>query len=209
MAQGLAHRHTLALASADEEPTQVIKNLPKRRSSPLYAKNKAADPNTLSLKIAWRYAQQTPDRSQETPTAELSHEQAYQHAFDLTQHEDPKQLEKALISTFGETCWSYDSMLRHMKEHIVHSEERGLMSRLVIRSFASLFWESATNQQLVQFLLRLRQIIRKSTEGCVGILSVPRSSFEQFPLLRASLLYLGDVFLDLDSCQGRGTAEVS
>jgi len=100
-------------------------------------------------------------------------------------------------------------MLDHMKQHILHSEERGFMSRLIIRSFASSFWEEATYEQLVQFLLLLRRIIRKSTQGCVAMISVSKLSLQKFPLLQAALFHLGDVVLELDSCQGRGTREVS
>ncbi|GJQ15905.1 hypothetical protein GpartN1_g7696.t1 [Galdieria partita] len=208
MAQGLAHKHTLALASADEQPSQVIMNLPKRRNFVVTEKSKM-DSNTSSLKIAWRYAQQpNRDQVQETSTESLLSGQAYSHSFDLTEQEDPKQLEKALVSTFGDTCYTYDALLNHMKEHILHSEERGFMSRLVIRSFASHFWQEASYQQLVQFLLYLRHIIRKSVEGCVGIISVSKFSLEQFPFLKAALFHLGDIVLDVDSCQGRGTMEL-
>ncbi|EME26522.1 Elongator complex protein 4 [Galdieria sulphuraria] len=208
MAQGLAHKHTLALASADEEPSQVITNLPKRRNS-LIAERNNKESNDASLKIAWRYAEQ-PSGSQirGTSVSESLSGQVYHHTFDLTEQEDPKQLEKALISTFGDTCFTYDAMLLHMKEHILHSEDRGFMSRLVIRSFASHFWENATCQQLVIFLLYFRYIIRKSTEGCVGMISVARSSLEQYPFLKAALFHLGDIVLDLNSCQGQGTAEL-
>jgi elongator complex protein 4 len=209
MAQGIAHRHTVGLACSDKDPTQVLRNIPKRRTGAQTNTKETTTETFTNLKIAWRYAQSPKGQIQEATTPDIVSGPAYSHSFDLTEPEDAKQLEKALISCFGDDCWSYDSMLDHMKQHILHSEERGFMSRLIIRSFASSFWEEATYEQLVQFLLLLRRIIRKSTQGCVAMISVSKLSLQKFPSLQAALFHLGDVVLELDSCQGRGTREVS
>eukprot|EP00871_Galdieria_phlegrea_P004732 jgi/Galph1/525/GphlegSOOS_G5157.1 len=208
--QGIAHRQTVALAATDENAEKMIRNLPKRRHL-IRTGRKEESSSAESLRIAWRYAMSSSQAQNNTKNSVALDVfgEPFVQSFDLSQPEDSEELSKALISVFSEEDTDYLSLIKHLKTHVAASEDKGFVSRLVIRSFGSSLWENGRDERLaILFLLQLRSLIHSSKEGCVAMISVPPDTIRENKLISSILMHLSDVFLELDSCKGQGTSQL-
>ncbi|XP_054260100.1 elongator complex protein 4-like [Macrosteles quadrilineatus] len=170
LAEGIACKHCLYIASIDCDTRQLVKDLP----SPVEfsVSSRSSDQNADDLKIAWRY-RDTP-MVQSSPS--LSGAPVFGHNFDLTSPYSKEVLDNAEI-----THWPYDTncenpysaLLSDLYSHIQkqgHSvklaQPRRTVLRIVLHSLGSPLWPQP--DYLPRFLLSLRHMLQAAF-ACVLI----------------------------------------
>ncbi|XP_061195108.1 elongator complex protein 4-like [Saccostrea echinata] len=220
-AEAVVTGHSLLLTSADQDPSQMIKELP----APILD-----DPGDLAqgnlpdqaenMKIAWRY--------QHLPANQTSHSSSkFGHYYDLT-----KVMDTQLISAINPTLIGsedleigckgcedlnpkYKYLLKRIKEEIdsghfsttEQTDKRNIL-QIGVHSLGSPQWDEcgglAANQEdidysLPRFLLALRVLMRSAFATCM--ITMPTHLF-QIPGFVGRLRKMCDTVLHLDSFAG-------
>ncbi|XP_072047383.1 elongator complex protein 4-like [Amphiura filiformis] len=229
LAEGVMTQHHLCLASGDEKPHTILKNLPCPEEDPISAaaegnKRRSGKTNEEeTMKIAWRY-QHLP-KHQSNPA---SHR--FGHYYDLSRVMSAEQLSSTPCSCFyladhwsGKTNTSdclnpvYKKLFQHIENQVAEggfsltqlqtqtqAKERTVL-RIAIHSLGSALWgdeplsDRQTGTSLCQFLHALRALLRNSLAVCV--ITIPTHVFQDSGLVRR-LERLCDTAVQLESFAG-------
>ncbi|XP_060733332.1 elongator complex protein 4 [Tachysurus vachellii] len=223
LAEGVMSGHELFIASAQDHPDDIIKDLP----SPL--QDGDPGPKTVSssnldqqdaMKIAWRY-QNLP----KVQTA-LSSSSRFGHYYDLSKHMEQDLLQNTKIHTFylpeeqtdakhqslnpSGVLGPYSVLLRSIQLLIRQNGFDGSNSqvkpcnvlRLALHSLGSALWgddvcvSPANNHALLSFLYALRALLRSSLS--VATVTVP-THLVRNKLIRGRMIRLSDTAIALQS----------
>ncbi|KAK9768188.1 Elongator subunit elp4 [Basidiobolus ranarum] len=196
LAQGVASKHAILLASADEDPQKFIDSLPDfggdKKEETEQKEKETAEGNEEKMTIAWRY-QNLPKlnvsaaglsnfKKSAMPTVGET-ASIYCHSFDLTKRMSELSLDTATKHLIDMDKWEDEEDCKKLINEIRAQIENGFSAsstpssgtrnilRVGIHSFASIFWKHKNEQQIFKFLHALRGLLRFSFGVCV--LTVP------------------------------------
>lgn len=210
LAEGVVSNHSILLASLDQQPSNIINDLPKACSNDRAAENGKRMSQEEGMKIAWRYEEMTSQSSD-------SVSDKYGHHFDLVKNMDTSLLNQCNITLAGENellnnskcCTPQHELLRVVKDTIDKGEFSTSGSktpdnilRIGINSFASPLWSSSSSQpssSFCQSLLTLKHLMRSSFSVC--LISTPTHVFEDDGMALA-LENMCDAVVRLESFEG-------
>ncbi|XP_057290380.1 elongator complex protein 4-like isoform X2 [Hydractinia symbiolongicarpus] len=184
LAEGVTCDHYLFLASANQNPNDIIKEIPtnvNETESPTKESSKKATEE--GLQIAWRYQ----NKPKVTSTASTSQ---FGHYFDLSQTLSEEKRSKVQFASFTPEFEDkitkksmntfYKKLLRSIKNTI---DRKGLSTenstvippilRISISSLGSPFWKESMlssdeyDSSLAWFLLSLKSLLRRSYASCL------------------------------------------
>ncbi|XP_038064148.1 elongator complex protein 4-like [Patiria miniata] len=222
LAEGVMTGHSLFVASADDKPQTILKNLPcpveddpVKKSAEAIKSNEGAMSAEDRMKIAWRY-EHLP-KHQSTPSTHR-----FGHFYDLSKSMPDDRLSNVAchcLHMTDESCVSsppYRRLFQQMEKQILdggfsllqkQSSNRNIL-RLAVHSLGSPLWgeELSTTQhdrhqgaELCQFLHALRALIRNSLAVCV--ITMPTHLFTDVAVTRR-LERLCDTAIELESFAG-------
>ncbi|KAI5625337.1 elongator complex protein 4 [Silurus asotus] len=218
LAEGIMSGHELFIASAQDHPKEIIKDIP----SPLQDEETEFKTTLQTLdqqdtmKIAWRY--------QNLPKVQtvLSPSSHFGHYYDLAKHMGQDRLQNAKIHTFylpeeqiaptslSDVLGPYSALLHSIQLLIKQNGFDGSNSqlktcnvlRLVLHSLGSTLWgddvcvSQAHNHALLMFLYVLRALLRSSLS--VAVVTVPTRLIRN-KTIRGRMIRLSDTAITLQS----------
>ncbi|KAG1678355.1 Elongator complex protein 4 [Nymphon striatum] len=198
LAEGIVCENDLFIASSDNSPSQLVKELPNliqtSNSSRNVTSNKEA---TEKMKIAWRY--------QNRDAVKTSMENStFGHYYDLSQNLDQQLIHKIDIVKFDgiddfedqkskNSESIFDVLYNKIKNRIEHGnfnldmkninlDEEKTILRIGINSLGSSLWSYKNTKDIYQsvplFLLRLKALLRASL--AVSVVTVPTQLLRGF-----------------------------
>ncbi|XP_048727226.2 elongator complex protein 4-like isoform X2 [Ostrea edulis] len=213
--------HSLLLTSADQDPAQIMKELPAPiMDDPGDVTHSSLPEQSEKLKIAWRYQHLSASQTAHSSTK-------FGHYYDLTKVMEPQLISRinpALIGSedLEKGCTEcqdlnpkYKYLLKRIKEEIDHghfstteqTDKRNIL-RIGVHSLGSPQWDEcgglAINREdidysLPRFLLALRVLMRSAFAVC--IVTMPTHLFE-IPGFVGRLRKMCDTVLHLESFAG-------
>lgn len=217
LAEGIVCKHNLFIASADENPEEIVKELPQVCTLPSDDKVKDASPG--NMKIAWRYEGLSQVESS------FGSNTNFGHHFDLSRHIDVDTINKCNITychlTQNENKLNsfkndlYHTLLLKIKETLLKEEYRSNSKnknvlRISIQSLGSPIWmsmdcddesHSTYGQDLIKFLYCLRVLLRNT--NAVAFITIPSHLFDDDRIMKR-LLYSADNAVRIESFAGSG-----
>ncbi|XP_064400311.1 elongator complex protein 4-like [Halichondria panicea] len=212
LAEGVMCGHSLLLASASENPEDIVKDLPGSVEVEQQQQHLAAiqedSMGEEQMKIAWRYQNQ--------PKVQSSFSTQFGHFFDLTTHMDPARLEavtRIFFSAVNMAVVSSSAQLYNaLRESILttvnsekfsvdepSSNQSGIL-RVGVQSMGSPLWlDEGDDPSLPQFLHALRGLLRKA--HAVAVLTVPTHLMQDSAHV-SRLERLSDAVIHLESFAG-------
>ncbi|XP_066600500.1 elongator complex protein 4 [Prorops nasuta] len=212
MAEGIFYKHSLLIASLDNDPVQLALGIPTAVTDAVREKVPSQNSQEDKMKIAWRY------QNMKMVDAANENDCNIGHSFDLR-----KTIQKDLIYNSGITLWpnsdlntqsitfnnpAYENLLFHVRK-LIHdkqfststtSRERKLL-RITIHSLGSRLWVSDedenTYQDLLKFLYCFKVILRKAY--AIGVVSIPIDNFEEHDTIVERIEHISDAALRLES----------
>ncbi|XP_067043391.1 elongator complex protein 4-like isoform X3 [Acropora muricata] len=228
LAEGIVSSHAIFLASAEPEPSSILKDLPqetddgKKATSTQTQEPEQKVPSTnSSMRIAWRYQSQ--------PKFECTPSYAkFGHYFDLTKVMDEDRVQSVPAQTFNVTnemterqdrqlgrkhIAVYETLLSRIKSTIrdggfcTSDKELGnrTILRIVLHGLGSPLWGNehyrpdTINPSLTQFLFQLRAVMRSALAVC--LITIPTHLFQELALIRR-VQRLCDTVIKLESFVG-------
>lgn len=224
LAEGVMSRHELFVASAQDSPDDIIKDLPSplQEDGPEIKTTSSSSSSSTTLdqqdamKIAWRY--------QNLPQVQtvLSSSSRFGHYYDLSKRMDQEVLGSAKIRTFylpeeqtapshhSEALGPYAALLHSVQSVIRQNGFDGSnpqvkpcnVLRLAVHSLGSALWgddvcvSSAHSHALLSFLYALRALLRSSLS--VAVVTVP-SHLITNKVIRGRMIRLSDTAIALQS----------
>ncbi|EDO39802.1 predicted protein [Nematostella vectensis] len=183
LAEGIVSGHSLFLASAELEPSAILKDLPYPMNEEDDSEPGLSTPGRQeeSMKIAWRY-QQLPKVQSSLACSNFS------HYFDLTRVMKEPRVHRLPITTFDATSeWSegiqnplYEKLISSLKQTICQGgystthkqQQQKSILRLALHGLGSQLWGEACSATdfttgLPRFLYCLRAQLRSSFAVCM------------------------------------------
>ncbi|KAL5516573.1 hypothetical protein EMCRGX_G001946 [Ephydatia muelleri] len=224
LAEGVTCGHSLFVASASEEPSGILKDLPAAAAEgdddtplpPTINEEEESSGTTEPLQIAWRY--------QSLPKVQSSFSSRFGHNFDLTRRMEQSRLDmvhKVQFDAAQHPSSSSGVLYRELKNSIQETISKGLFSldeaaasqqanvlRVAIESIGSALWleegggvtaEGSIATALPRFLHSLRGTCRASY--AVAMVTVPVHLFQDIAYTRR-LERLCDGVVRLESFAG-------
>ncbi|CAH0397276.1 unnamed protein product [Chilo suppressalis] len=216
LAEGIVCNHALFIASADDDPQEILKELPQPCTSPPDSEITKITENMDKMKIAWRYEGLSQVESS------FGNNTCFGHHFDLSKHIDVDKIKNNDISycyvDFTESnvegfrnCL-YSNLLLRIKEIIKDyenskSKDKNIL-RICIQSLGSPIWMSIDceeasldhyGQDLIKFMYCLRILLRD--KNATAFVTVPSHLFEDEHLMKR-VLYSVDNSVKLESFTG-------
>ncbi|CAH3147182.1 unnamed protein product [Porites lobata] len=226
LAEGVVCSHALFLASAEPEPSNILKDLPQQtdeadtKTTVSSEQGQRILSTDQSMKIAWRYQNQPKFESSPSPVK-------FGHYFDLTRTMDDQKVSSVPIHTFSVSsemskcleCSAaekrsslqagiYSTLISKVKSIIrsggFTTSDKGLENRSILRvvlqGVGSALWgEDQHGPYLTRFLFQLRAVMRSSLAVC--FITVPTHLFQDTALTRR-VERLCDTVLKLESFVG-------
>ncbi|CAG9563593.1 unnamed protein product [Danaus chrysippus] len=212
LAEGVVCKHSLFVASADENPKLIIQELPTPCS---IQEDKTNQDVNSEMKIAWRY------EGLGQVESSFGSNTNFGHHFDLSRHMDEMSLRDVDV-TYCHLKPSHGKS-KGFRNHLYHdllTEIRKVLSkeeyqsgsknknilRISIQSLGSPVWlasdcdnENKYGQDLIKFLYMLRVLIRNTT--AVVFITIPEHLFEDNQIMKR-LLYSIDNSVRIESIAG-------
>ncbi|XP_011412257.4 elongator complex protein 4 [Magallana gigas] len=213
--------HSLLLASADQDPQLIVKELPGPILDDPGDVTKGNTPEqSENMKIAWRY--------QHLPASQAGHSSSkFGHYYDLTKVMEPQLISSVNPALVGieelerecKECKDLNPKYKYLLKRIKEEIDRGHFStteqtdkrsilRIAVHSLGSPLWDEcgglASNQEdldysLPRFLLALRVLMRSAFAVCM--ITIPTHLF-QIPGYVGRLRKMCDTVLHMDSFAG-------
>ncbi|XP_041367597.1 elongator complex protein 4-like [Gigantopelta aegis] len=218
VSEGIVCEQSVLAASLDLDMKQLTQELPAPISDE--PQLTTSQPDSDSMKIAWRYEAQPKVQSSAANTR-------FGHYYDLTKTMDGSQVESADITTIGEEELDtqaprqnqlmkskYCELLRHIKLKLdtgqfstaCKSDKRNIL-RIVLRSLGSPLWgecgvaspQDQYDPSLLKFLLVLRSLLRSAYATC--LITMPSHLFQD-PAFIERVEKMCDTVIQLESFAG-------
>jgi len=214
--EGVACNHSLFLASAEESPSDVLKELPRVANEDRSSESSKQVDNKDDLKIAWRYQNQP-----KVQTVILQTQ--FGHYFDLSEKISAEKIDSLnytcfspkrenLKSSLGSIKVAYKNLLQSIKDvtekgnlYTENSMTIPSILRINISSLASPLWKESLitsenyDPSLSWFLLSLRSLLRHSYSVCM--VSIPAHLFDETHYIKR-IEHCADVVISLKSFAG-------
>ncbi|XP_049865345.1 elongator complex protein 4 [Pectinophora gossypiella] len=218
LAEGVVCKHDLFIATADENPQDITKELPQPCTAPTEDEVSAVSGGVDKMKIAWRY-----ERLGQVESSFGSNTN-FGHHFDLSKHIDEDTIKQSSItycdlnskheSVKGFKNPIYFNLLARIKETVskeeyqISSKNKNIL-RISIQSLGSPVWmamdcedygvSSSYGQDLIKFMFCLRTILRDT--NAVAFVTIPAHLFEDDHIMKR-LLYSIDNAVRIESFAG-------
>lgn len=167
MAEGVAHGHAVAVATAEDYPANAFAAMPARMHSnkSVEDERKASSSNASSeaddIRIAWRYRRYDPSSGGSSNSARTP--STYCYELDLSQS-DGGDLSGRKVSLLGlGQSVQLVTVLEKIKMHVAAAMRAGVAVRIVFRELGSALWEG----DVVKFVRELRSLARGSNTVCL------------------------------------------
>ncbi|XP_028177410.1 elongator complex protein 4-like [Ostrinia furnacalis] len=216
LSEGIICKHALFIASADEDPHEIVKELPKPCAQPLEDDIIDTTERTDKMKIAWRYEALNQVESSFGSTTNFGHH------FDLSKHIEEDIVKSSQISynylenseqnVNGFRNGLYFKLLQNIKEAIKDYKSNGKADknilRISIQSLGSPIWMAMDCEEdsherygkdLIKFMYCLRVLLRDTS--AVAFLTIPSHLFDDDHLMKR-LLYSIDNAVKIESFTG-------
>ncbi|XP_046863597.1 elongator complex protein 4-like isoform X2 [Xenia sp. Carnegie-2017] len=226
LAEGVVSEHSLFLATADENPTEMWKNLPRAVNDVNYEKNNEGKLNSsqeeefAGMKIAWRYENMSKVDLSPAPTK-------FGHFFDFIQRFDETRIDK--LKKYGfcarDQWFDFDKEQTSEKRSLLNPFYKSLLDKLcaiiqenghcssnteikdetilrvAIPSMDADLWcyGDGDDTSLPMFLYYLRGVVRSSYSAC--FVTIP-SHVYQDTTFASRIERLCDVVIKLESFSG-------
>ncbi|KAJ0179262.1 hypothetical protein K1T71_004974 [Dendrolimus kikuchii] len=220
LAEGVVCKHALFIASADENPEEIIKELPIPCSAPVDDEISLPTNEVDKMKIAWRYEGLSQVESS------FGSNTNFGHHFDLSKHIDGETIKNTDL-TFCNLSKLQEKEVKGFKNPLYHTLLANIKNivdkdtfknrktvnnnilRISIQSLGSPVWmamdsendtvTSNYGQDLIKFMYSLRVILRDT--NAVAFISVPSHLFEEEHTVKR-LLYSVDNAVKIESFAG-------
>ncbi|KAM3968273.1 elongator complex protein 4 [Aphomia sociella] len=219
LAEGVICKHDLLITSADENPRDVVQELPQPCIAPLDDEVHTASQGVDKMKIAWRYEGLSQVESS------FGSNTTFGHHFDLSKHIDADIIKNCNIrycdpntdqqNVNGFRNGLYTNLLNNIKniiskdEYQSNSKNQKNMLRISIQSLGSPIWMAKDcdentvgteyGHDLVKFMYCLRVILRD--KNAVAFVTLPSHLFDDEHLMKR-LLYSVDNAVKIESFAG-------
>lgn len=217
LAEGIACKHDLLVASADENPEDIVKELPVPTTISQHDDIKAVSGDVDKMKIAWRYEGLSQVESS------FGNYTDFGHNFDLSKYIDPETINSCNVKYYkldmdsehsaGFKNAMYHKLLTNIKEAVSKEEyqnnakKNSNILRISIQSLGSPVWmamdceedSSAFGQDLIKFMYCLRVILRDT--NAIAFVTVPSHLFDDDHIMNR-LLYSIDNAVKIESFAG-------
>ncbi|KAL4703385.1 hypothetical protein ACJJTC_011174 [Scirpophaga incertulas] len=215
LAEGIICNHKIFIASADEVPQDIVKELPQPCSTSVEDEVTRPSQNFDKMKIAWRYEGLSQVESSFGSDANFGHH------FDLSKHIDAETIEKSNISycyldsskiySKGFKNGIYFTLLNKISDVIKDLKTSNMNKnflRISIPSLGSPTWMAMDcddnthenyGQDLLKFIYCLRTIVRDTNVAV--FITIPSHLFDDDHLMKR-LLYSVDNAVKLESFTG-------
>ncbi|XP_075972796.1 elongator complex protein 4 [Anticarsia gemmatalis] len=218
LAEGVACKHDLFVASADENPEDIVKELPLPTTIPQDDEVKAMAVDVNKMKIAWRYEGLTQVESS------FGSSTSFGHHFDLSKHIDTDTIKSCNINDCKLDMDSGDSkgfknglyykLLTSIKDAVSKEEYKSSVKknsnvlRISIQSLGSPVWmamdceqeqDGSFGQDLIKFMYCLRVILRDT--NAIAFVTIPSHLFDDDHIMNR-LLYSIDNAVRIESFAG-------
>lgn len=194
IAQGLFHKHAVAVASFDTSTRHILQSLPAVRdvpenTNPVHVARAAVH----DMKIAWRY-QKYADPS----THIASRQSAPSLALDFDLSTNYSIPSNAPISCLDRDTFSLSLtvLLEQLEMHLSKAAEEKRLARIVVQGLSNAFISHKHDISINEFLSRLRGLCR--VHRCVAVVTCARD----VPLRIQAVA--SDALIQLDSFEGKG-----
>ncbi|XP_052738097.1 elongator complex protein 4 [Bicyclus anynana] len=213
LAEGVVCKHDLYVASADESPQDIVKELPQPCTAP--NEEKSSHDSGGEMKIAWRY------EGLGKVESSFGSNTNFGHHFDLSKHIDQDTLQNCNISYChllqsesnidGFRNNLYHTLLTKIKTTLSKEEYKSCSKnknilRISIQSLGSPVWmamdcdtQTTYGQDLVKFLYCLRILVRDT--NAVIFITMPSHLFDDDRLIDR-ILYTVDNAVAIESFTG-------
>ncbi|KAI8425506.1 hypothetical protein MSG28_011339 [Choristoneura fumiferana] len=218
LSEGIVCKHDLFIASADDDPHEIVKELPQPCTVPPEDDVSMPTQDVNKMKIAWRY------EGLNQVESSFGSNTNFGHHFDLSRHLDPETINNSNI-----TYWNvshhvgdvkgfrndmYFKLLSNLKgllskeEYKISNKDKSNVLRINIQSLGSPIWTSQEceeeddyhfGQDLLKFVYCLRVLLRGTT--AVAFLTIPTHLFDSEALTKR-LLYSIDNAVRIESFAG-------
>ncbi|ORY07873.1 PAXNEB-domain-containing protein [Basidiobolus meristosporus CBS 931.73] len=225
LAQGIASKRAILLASADEDPKKFVDSLPDFGGDKTEEKEpkekEASEGQDEKMTIAWRY-QSLPKLNVSAAGLSSFKKSAmpsvgeaasvYCHSFDLTKRMSELSIESASKHLINMDDWEEEDDCTKLIEEIRAQIEREFspsstspsgtrnILRIGVHSFASMFWKRRNEQDMFRFLHALRGLLRFSFGVCV--LTVPAHLYGAESGFIRKLEHMCDAVVEIESFAG-------
>ncbi|XP_034825691.1 elongator complex protein 4 [Maniola hyperantus] len=213
LAEGVVCKHDLFIASADENPENIVKELPQ----PCTVSNEKTNRDSSGeMKIAWRY------EGLGQVESSFGSNTNFGHHFDLSKHIDEDTVcncnitychllqDEEKVSGFKNNL--YHTLLTNIKKALskgeyTNSSKNKNILRLSIQALGSPIWmtmdyddtHSGYGQDLIKFMYCLRMLVRDT--NAVAFVTVPSHLFDDEHLIKR-ILYSVDNAVRIESFAG-------
>ncbi|KAL0883809.1 hypothetical protein ABMA27_015899 [Loxostege sticticalis] len=216
LAEGIVCKHAIFIASADEDPQEIVKELPQPCAQPLEDDISDATQRTDKMKIAWRY------QGLNQVESSFGCNTNFGHHFDLSKHIDNETIKNSQISynllesnglrVNGFRNALFFNLLNSIKEAVNDYKSNGKQDKNILRisilSLGSPIWmaldceedsHEGYGQDLIKFMYCLRVLLRDTS--AVAFVTIPSHLFDDDHLIKR-LLYSIDNAVKIESFTG-------
>ncbi|XP_022829228.1 elongator complex protein 4 [Spodoptera litura] len=218
LSEGVACKHDLCIASADEDPANIAKELPLPTTIPQDDEITTAAADVDKMKIAWRYEGLSQVESS------FGNNTSFGHHFDLSKHIDAKTIDNHKIhyckleienrSVNGFKNNLYHKLLTTIKELVSNEEYQSSVKknsnilRIGVHALGSPVWmamdcddeaNTVYGQDLIKFMYCLRVILRDT--NAVAFVTIPAHLFDDDHVM-SRVLYSVDNAVRIESFAG-------
>lgn len=195
LAEAVQRKHDIFLASLDDDPTQLLRTVPRPSGESTKVAEKQPVEESDDMRIAFRY-NQLPKVDSEIPGSSSS-----TSSYDLSTSISEADLAPLAVTCYEDTSNGLISALKQVASKDVYSKEdpKNLL-RICIKSFGSPLWYSDTNfgRSLLTTLLQLKAVVRNTNSVC--LLSIPVHLLNTLdPLLLPQIRNLVDISIEIES----------
>ncbi|CAK1578245.1 unnamed protein product [Parnassius mnemosyne] len=220
LAEGIICKHALFIASADEDPCEIVNELPQACTDP--AIDAVPNDRNVEMKIAWRY------EGLGQVESSFGSNSTFGHNFDLSKHIDKETIQKSDVTycflnddnniefekQIGFKNYMFYKLLMKIKDIVSKSEfqtsnKNKNILRISIQSLGSPVWmaldcdvepvDSSYGQDLIKFLYCLRVILKDTL--AVAFITIPSHLFDD-DLFMSRILYSVDNAVRIESFAG-------